>query len=169
MEIIDWIGRFQILITLPLSIASTFFLLRLYFIREWRLIRNLSRHIIFYYPEGTDFETPKDLLLDSKIFKLGKVTNNIKSVKRNITQKKPGLIIIGYTTDDAENFFQIYNLASQEGLPVIVYTFGNARAITEDHKIKMDEYSYYSTVNAPLRLLNDVFTILSVFNYPKKW
>ena len=58
------------------------------------------------------------------------------------------------------NFDDIFNGAKNAGVPAIVYS---KNEIPKNVFDSLRNYSWYSTCQVPLRLVNDVFTILSTF------
>jgi len=104
-----------------------------------------------------DMEIETKLLRDSKLFNVPEdPTNKHQNIDRI---KNHSLIIIGYSEGMA-NFDDIFNGAKNAGVPVIIYS---KNKIPDDVFNKLRNYSWYSTCQVPLRLINDVFTILSTF------
>lgn len=166
MEILDWVGRAQVLLSIIIFIAALGVYFWVFYKKERLLTKNLSRAIILYYPTGKNFDIEEGLLKDAKLFKIDKSSDNPVHIIDSLHAKKHSLIIAGFDPSDRNNFYKVFEKAAEKSLPFIVYTFGNNQAMEGKDWKKLTNYSYYSVVNSPLRLLNDVFAILSTF--PKK-
>lgn len=134
-----------------------FAFLKFFFRKEIRLFNNRSRPIMIFKSTGQDMEIETKLLRDSKLFNIPEdPTDKHQNIDRI---KNHSLIIIGYSTG-MTNFDDIFNGAKSAGVPVIVYSKDK---IPDDVFNKLRNYSWYSTCQVPLRLINDVFTVLSTF------
>lgn len=131
--------------------------LRFFFRKEIRLFNNRRRPIMIFKSAGEDMEIETKLLRDSKLFNIPEdPTDKHQDIDRI---KNHSLIIIGYS-EGMTNFDDIFNGAKNAGVPAIVYS---ENEIPKDIFDKLRNYSWYSTCQVPLRLVNDVFTILSTF------
>lgn len=131
--------------------------LRFFFRKEIRLFNNRRRPIMIFKSTGEDMEIETKLLRDSKLFNIPEdPTDKHQNIDRI---KNHSLIIIGYSAG-MTNFDDIFNGAKIAGVPVIVYSKDK---IPDDVFNKLRNYSWYSTCQVPLRLINDVFTVLSTF------
>jgi len=140
-----------------LGVLTCFAFLRFFFRKEIRLFNNRCRPIMIFKSTDEDMEIETKLLRDSKLFNVPEdPTNKHQNIDRI---KNHSLIIIGYSEGMA-NFDDIFNGAKNAGVPVIIYS---KNKIPDDVFNKLRNYSWYSTCQVPLRLINDVFTILSTF------
>jgi len=140
-----------------LGALTCFAFLRFFFRKEIRLFNNRCRPIMIFKSTDEDMEIETKLLRDSKLFNVPEdPTNKHQNIDRI---KNHSLIIIGYSEGMA-NFDDIFNGAKNAGVPVIIYS---KNKIPDDVFNKLRNYSWYSTCQVPLRLINDVFTILSTF------
>ena len=140
-----------------LGVLVCFAFLRFFFRKEIRLFNNRRRPIMIFKSTSEDMEVETKILRDSKLFN---IPENPTDKHQNIDRiKDHSLIIIGYSTG-MTNFDDIFNGAKSVGVPVIVYSKDK---IPDDIFNKLRNYSWYSTCQVPLRLINDVFTILSTF------
>ncbi len=131
--------------------------LKFFFRKEIRLFNNRSRPIMIFKSASQDMEIETKLLRDSRLFNIPEdPTDKHQNIDRI---KDHSLIIIGYS-EDMTNFDDIFNGAKNAGIPVIVYS---KNKIPDGVFNKLRDYSWYSTCQVPLRLINDVFTILSTF------
>lgn len=134
--------------------------LSFFFRKELRLFKNRRRPIMIFKSPGEDMENETKLLKDSKLFNIPEEpTDKHQNIDRI---KDHSLIIIGYS-DGMANFDNIFNGAKNSAVPVIVYS---KNRIPDEIFNELRNYSWYSTCQVPLRLINDVFTILSTF--PKR-
>jgi len=125
--------------------------------KELRLFNNCRRPIMIFKSSREDMEIETKLLRDTKLFNIPEEpTDKHQNIDRI---KEHSLIIIGYS-DGMENFSNIYDGAKRAGIPVIVYS---KTEIPPNIKDLLRTYSWFSICQFPLRLLNDVFTILSTF------
>ncbi len=166
INIIDWIGRFQILLALLILLIGFWAFFRLFLARERRLIKNISRKIVIYYPAGKDFEPVKRMLENTKFLKLEEPSTSVNMVASIVSNKLHALLILGYGKGDQDNFFELFEKAKSIGMPIIVYPMGD-RLDPEESKI-IGKYPYHSMATTPLRLLNDVFATLASFNNPSQ-
>lgn len=128
--------------------------------KEWGLFINRRRPIMIFKSEDQNMGIAFNLLSDSKLFKIETPTENYQdSVRLN----KHSLVIVGYTKK-MQGLKNIIDEAKNRRVPVIIYA-KPSEIDQEDMKI-LEAYSYHSICNTPLRLVNDVFTILST--YPNK-
>lgn len=134
-----------------------FAFLSFFFRKEICLFNNRRRPIMIFKSTGEDMEVETKLLRDSKLFNIPEdPTDKHQNIDRI---KDHSLIIIGYSAG-MTNFGDIFNGAKSVGVPAIVYSKDK---IPDDVFNKLRNYSWYSTCQVPLRLINDVFTILSTF------
>lgn len=136
-----------------IGIAFIFFLFK----KEWRLFQNRRRPIMIFQSPNQNMGVAFNLLRDSKLFKIEIPTENHQD---SIRLNNHSLVIIGYSSG-MTGFKNIVEAARQKRIPIIVYAKPE-EVTTEDKKI-LDDYAYYSVCNFPLRLMNDVFVILSTF------
>jgi hypothetical protein len=164
IEFLDWVGRYLSFIFVGATALAAFFYIKLFYKKERRLMKNLSRPVLFYHSKGGDFTIEKSLLEASDFFKIDKASgSNTTHVVDSLSNTNCSLVIAGFDANDREHFYQVFDKAKAKRLPIIVYTFGRNAALTSDDWDKLNTYSFYSIVNAPLRLLNDAFAILSTF------
>lgn len=138
-------------------IAFWFGFLRFSIFKALRLFRNRQRPIMIFKSKGEDMQVETKLLRDCKLFNIPEEpTDKLQDINR-ITNHC--LVIIGYSTA-MKDFNKIYEGVQRFGVPVIIYSKGN---IPVNSMKTIKEYPWYSVCQVPLRLLNDVFTVLSTF------
>jgi len=140
-----------------LEVVACFAFFTFFFRKEIRLFKNRKRPIMIFKSAGEDMEIETKLLRDSQLFNIPEEpTDKHQNIDRI---KNHSLIIIGYSAG-MTNFEDIFNGAKNAGIPIIIYSKDK---IPDDIFNKLRNYSWYSTCQVPLRLINDVFTILSTF------
>jgi hypothetical protein len=140
-----------------LGVVACFAFFTFFFRKEIRLFKNRKRPIMIFKSAGEDMEIETKLLRDSQLFNIPEEpTDKHQNIDRI---KNHSLIIIGYSAG-MTNFEDIFNGAKNAGIPVIIYSKDK---IPDDIFNKLRNYSWYSSCQVPLRLINDVFTILSTF------
>ena len=125
--------------------------------KEWRLYKNRERPIMVFKSESQNMNLEMNLLRDSKLFSVNEPSENFQDIDR---LDNHSLIIVGYSPE-MKGFRQIIEGARNKKVPIIVYA--KYESITDEDNELLASYSYYSICNLPLRLMNDVFTILSTF------
>lgn len=112
---------------------------------------------MIFKSEDADMEIETKLLKDSGLFNIPEEpTDKHQDIDRI---KDHSLVIIGYS-ENMEHLNEILNGVKAEHIPLIVYSTHN---IPEEQFQALRNYSFYSTCQVPLRLLNDAFTILATF------
>jgi hypothetical protein len=140
-----------------LGVVACFAFFTFFFRKEIRLFKNRKRPIMIFKSAGEDMEIETKLLRDNQLFNIPEEpTDKHQNIDRI---KNHSLIIIGYSAG-MTNFEDIFNGAKNAGIPVIIYSKDK---IPDDIFNKLRNYSWYSSCQVPLRLINDVFTILSTF------
>jgi hypothetical protein len=159
---------FKSIITTLISIAigsfTTYKVLNNIFKREQILFNNLQRKIKVFYPpteNKKEMEVEFDEIKKNRLFNADFRTCDIRNVN-NIDSKS--LVIIGCGSDFSY-FESVYFEAKRYRIPIIIYTYGDSKALEEKHWNLLNTYQWYSVCNTPIRLISDLFTILSTFNY----
>lgn len=144
------------------GIAAAVAYINSFYKRERIIFNNLKRPIKMFYPSsssGNSMDMEFKLLTKSGLFNVEKPTNDSRDTV-NITNHS--LVILGCNKQMA-NFDSIFDKVQQEKIPILVYTFGDNEALKPEHWKKLNKYPYYSVCNSPLRLVSDVFTVMSTF------
>ena len=124
--------------------------------KEARLFKNIQRPIAIVATESKPMTHEADLLKRSGLFE---DVGEPKSDPRTIDYfKGKRLIIIGYSPS-MQNLETIINAARGHEIPVLVYA--GPRDITDEHMAILQSYTYHSMCNTPLRLVSDVFAVMS--------
>ncbi len=134
------------------------------FRRQWRLFKNISKPLIFInltdVADGMSVEAA--MLKKSGFFSTPEVSSDPRSIDLIDRQS---LIILGVgDTTNLERFKEIYTKIKGLTKPVIIYTLGNRdTSFLRDNNTLVKSYSFHTIATTPLRLVSDIFTILSTF------
>lgn len=166
MEILSALSLIHWLILIGISavagVIASISYLRLFYKREKIIVDNLKRPIKIFFPAKNatkNMEMEYNLLSKSGLFNVEKPTGDSRDT---IRISNHSLIILGFD-ESMENFDSIFDGATAQKIPILVYTFGDNNALKPVHWKKLNSYPYYSVCNSPLRLTSDVFTMLSTF------
>lgn len=126
--------------------------------KEKRLFDNIQRPIALL-PSSTDSLEIESHLLDAvDFFETKLLPADIRSLDE-ITAKYR-LVIIRY--EDSENFWHIFNALADRVVPMVIYS--KPAEIQQPALKKIQErYSRYALCNTSLRLISDVFAIMSTY------
>lgn len=145
--------------TIVLVLFIVFFLRK-----EVRLFRNRRRPIMIFYPKGSDFNLGSEtkMLRESKLFNIPENPTDNHQDCHSISNH--GLVVVGYV-QGMLGFKEILDAVKAKKIPIIVYT--KQRLADADNKL-LETYPWFSVCNFPLKLMNDIFTILSTFPNDKR-
>jgi len=135
-----------------------FFLLK----KEWILFKNLRKKILFMYASE---DIPEEFyqIEKTKLFKIeNKKTTNDKRIFDCVKEYK---IIIFYFDEktQVEKLLQnIMNYSSSSEKQIIIYAKGS-QLLTKEQFNMLYNYIHISICNTPIRLLNDIYTIMTLF------
>ncbi len=130
--------------------------------KEHRLFKNLQRPVGIIATEDKSMTHESVLLKRVGFFNIKDPSSDGRAVDLMNGNR---LIIIGYSPN-SQAFKDAFEAAKQRELPVIVYA-GPTR-ITEDDMKLLQSYSHHSMCNTPLRLISDVFTLMSTLPEDEK-
>ena len=148
--------------SLVTGIIGAFSYMRLFYKREKIINDNLKRPIKIFFPPNNSsctMETEFNLLSKSGLFNVEKPTSDQKDTIR-ITNHS--LVILG-CDKNSDHFKKVFEKVKSEKVPILIYTFGDNQALGKEQWKDLYDYPYYSVCNTPLRLVSDVFTLLSTF------
>ena len=125
--------------------------------KETRLFKNIKRPIGIIGTKDMTLQHEATLLKRVGFFNVESPSSDMRAV--DILDDKR-LVIIGYTPK-SKDFKEVFLAAKQRSIPVIVYS-GPARIEPEDMAM-LQKYSHHSMCNTPLRLVSDVFALMSTY------
>jgi hypothetical protein len=141
--------------------GATIFTIKIIYRKERRFIENVSRIFTFFsLSSGTNLDTELGMIKRSGIFNC---PEKIETDPRcfDTLPADQGLFILAVDERTNQGLFQtIYTKIQNAHKPVIIYTGGN-RNIGWLNDASLHNYSYYTIATSPLRLVSDIFTILS--------
>lgn len=123
--------------------------------KETRLFKNLQRPVEIIATETKPMTLESVLLKRVGFFNIKDPSSDSRAVDLMNGNR---LVIIGYSPN-SQAFKNAFNAAKQREIPVIVYA-GPTRITEEDMRLLQD-YSHHSMCNTPLRLISDVFAMMS--------
>jgi hypothetical protein len=145
-----------------IAVLSTWAWCRWWLKREIRLIKNLNRPILILGTEDQPLDHEVDLLKRTELFPhLEGPKPDPRSVDL-LNGKR--LAIIGYSPN--EHFRNAYKAAQVREIPVLVYAAPDQISRESGDMELIRSYSHHSLCNTPLRLVSDVFALMST--YPEK-
>lgn len=160
LSLIHWLILIVISAVTGIIAAVSYF--KLFYKREKIINNNLKRPIKIFFPPGNatkNMEMEYNLLSKSGLFNVEKPTSDFRDTVRISNHS---LVILG-CDEKMENFDSIFDKSAAQKIPILIYTFGDNKALQPKHWEKLNTYPYYSVCNTPLRLTSDVFTMLSTF------
>lgn len=154
---LDFISFAQILVSVIVSLSVAVGWCCFFYRKERRLYKNIKRSIGIFPTESIDMKHEKNLLDRTKLFDVHMAATDVRA-KDCITDHR--LAIIGYSPE-SDMFREVFCDAKKEKIPVIVYS-KPGRIDKEDMEL-IQGYSNQSMCNTPLRLISDVFAIMSTY------
>lgn len=129
--------------------------------KQRRVLANLQRPIVVISLEGADMSHQSDLLADVGLF----CVNHHRGEKAaDFFRPDHRLLVIGYADNDS--FHDAFERARQLRMPILVYA--SPGAVPDASLEKIRGYSYASLCNTDLRLISDVFAVMSTFPETKE-
>ncbi len=122
-----------------------------------RFAKNVSREVVVISTEKQDMEHEADLLKRIGYFKVKPIaadTRNLSFIRGSV------LIVVGYSPN-SKVYTETFAYAKSNDLPIIVFA-GTERLSDKDHKA-LKNYSFSSLCETELRLVSDVFAVMSTF------
>lgn len=166
MEILEALSLIHWLILIGISLVTGFVgalsCVKFFYKREKIINNNLKRPIKIFFPQNSsakNMDMEYNLLLKSGLFNVEKPASDFRDTLRISNHS---LIILGCDAG-MKNFDPVFDRAITYKIPILIYTFGDNSTLKPKHWKKLNGYPYYSVCNTPLRLISDVFTMLSTF------
>lgn len=130
--------------------------------KQYRLIKNLSQPIVFFDSRERKCEFEIDFLKETDFFNVSICSVEEERYWNDLTNYS--IIIISYESIKGSAETHIEKI-KREKKPVIIYTKpGEIDRGSDDMKAIL-EYELAEIANSPLRIINLIFSILSVKNY----
>lgn len=153
---LDAISLLQLLITLATGAIGAALYSSFFFQKERRLFKNIKRPIGVVATESKSMTHEVELLRKVGFFNIGNPSSDPRCMD---LMKDVRLVIIGYTAN--QHFRDCYTEATRLGIPVVIYA--RQGEIEKDDWSHIEKYTNYSICNTPLRLISDVFAIMSTY------
>ena len=126
--------------------------------KEKRLFDNIQRPVALMPSKADGLEVESRLLKAVDFFTVDLLPTDVRSLDE-ITAKYR-LVIVRY--ESSERFWRIFGALADRQIPIIIYSKPAEIKVPELEKIQ-GYYSRYTLCNTPVRLVSDVFAIMSVY------
>ncbi len=157
------------LITFILTLFFSWGLISWHYKKEKRLFLNISRPFEIYTISDNikSMEVEINLIKKNDFFK--KCPDNALKDLRNVQISEDlSLVILAIDENTKEEDFNIaLDKISSLKKPLIIYTLGSRNISWLYQNTKIKDYSLHSLATTPLRLISDMFTILSTYKNDK--
>jgi hypothetical protein len=124
--------------------------------KQKRVLSNLKRPIMVIGTEDTDMVDQVKLLEEVGLFS---VTNHRGDKATDFLKAEHRLIVLGFADND--RFSRAFECARSRAMPVLVYA--KPGSVSSEGMAKISGYSFASICNTDLRLISDVFAVMSTF------
>ncbi|PIR55630.1 hypothetical protein COU74_00015 [Candidatus Peregrinibacteria bacterium CG10_big_fil_rev_8_21_14_0_10_36_19] len=163
MSILSLLSNLQFLWFLLGATSVTLAYFFWFYKKERRLFKNLKRPVAIIVSDIDNMSHEAELLKSIKFFDVRLLQDPQRSI--DIIDDRYRLVILRYKKD-SESFWKTFNSLSGRQFPVIV--FSKPGEIDREDVRKIQGYSLHTLCNAPLRLISDVFAIMSTYPEDKK-
>lgn len=157
------------LITFVLTLFFSWKLISWHYKKEKRLFKNLSRPFEVYTISDNIKSMEVELNLIKKNGFFSKCPDNaLKDIRNVQIADDLSLVILAIDSNTQENDFDnALNKISLLKKPLIIYTLGNRKIDWLFTNSNIKEYPLHTIATTPLRLVSDMFTILSTYKNDK--
>lgn len=124
--------------------------------KQRRVLTNLRRPIMVIGTGDTDMIDQIKLLKEVDLFT---VTDHRGDKATDFVKPEHRLLVLGFAENDRYN--RAFECARSRGIPLLIYA--KPGSISSDGMSKISGYSYASLCNTDLRLVSDVFSVMSTF------
>lgn len=150
----------QLVLGLVVAFGGSF--LAVQYIRKMRPVwkrfaENVGREVAVISTEQQPMEHEADILKRVGFFKVRPVAadaRNLNLVRGSV------LLVVGYSPD-SKIYQKAFKYAENNGLPIIV--FSGKHRLSDEDRTKLKTYSFSSLCETELRLVSDVFAVMSTF------
>lgn len=126
--------------------------------REKRLFENIRRPVAIIPSTADSLQLESRLLKAVDFFTVDLLPNDARSLDEITTKYR--LAIIRY--EDTAGFWRIFHALADKQIPLIIYSKPAEIPVPKLKEIQ-EYYTRYTLCNTPVRLLSDVFAIMSVY------
>lgn len=126
--------------------------------REKRLFDNIQRPVALIPSANDPLQMEQRLLQSIEFFTVDLLPADARSVDE-ITAKYR-LVVLRY--EDSDTFWRIFHALADKQIPLIIYSKPAEIPVPKLQEIQ-DYYTRYTLCNTPVRLVSDVFAIMSVY------
>ncbi len=144
-------------ISLGLGVGGGAGVVRLALKKQRRVMANLQRPIMVIGTDEGDMVDQARLLKEIDLFNVSDLHRGEKAT--DFLKSEHRLLVLGYSKNPS--FKKAFDSARNRQIPVLVYA--KPGAVPQDGMAEISGYSYASICNTDLRLVSDVFTLMSTF------
>lgn len=127
--------------------------------KSWRMSRNLSRPLAIVGSSEDKMAYEKQLLEDTKFFKPISLLDGDHRAA-DLIDGNYRLVVLRYEAN-SDHFWSVYDKLQSDKIPVIVYA--KPGEIKGEDIQRVQKYLHHTLCNTPVRLLSDVWTIMSTY------
>lgn len=136
------------------------------FKKQQRLFRNIKKPLLFINlsDENNGLQLEAEILRRSGFFNEPELSADYRTAD-TVDLAKYSLVVIAVNDGaDASNFQALYSKVGLLRKPVVIYTLGNRNSsfIGANNSV-IKGYAFHTLSTTPLRLVSDIFSILSTF------
>ena len=162
IEILDWIGRFTTVLLLIAIVAGVYTWAKGILPAMLRLGKGLAKRKIGIFAKGDNFNSLKDLLLDSKLFNSKNITHI--SSKSDFGKAEDQTLFLVFWPDFEDSLDEIMKL-KKDGTALVVYAPQESGVIPRDKINILNAKRNVILTNFRGRLLNDIVVSLITTSY----
>jgi hypothetical protein len=126
-----------------------------------RFAENVTREVAVVSTEGQLMQHEADVLERVGFFKVKSVSADVRNLD---LVKNSSLLVVGYSPE-SEVYNTVFTYAKAQRLPIIV--FSGKHRLSDEDRDQLKEYSFSSLCETELRLVSDVFAVMSTFRGEK--
>ncbi len=125
--------------------------------RERRIYKNIRRPICVIGTEDKPMEHESKLLKDVGFFNIERLSDDKRSID---VISKHRVVVLGYSPN-SDFFWQVFETAKARLIPIIV--FASVDQIDPKDAVVIQDYSYVTICNTPIRLISDVYSLMCTY------
>ncbi len=164
-----WPHMWPHILTFLFTFFALFGFLKWHYKKEKRLFKNLSRPFEIY----TISDNPKSMETEINMIKKNQFFNKcpdrtFKDIENTVLSEDLSLVILAIDAETKEeDFNKALEKISSLKKPLIIYTLGDRKINWMFTNSNIKKYALHAIATTPLRLVSDMFTILSTYKNDK--
>lgn len=158
MDILSILSNIQFLWFLIGSLVTVTAFLILFFKKEKRLFKNLKRPVAIIASREDTMSQETELLQRVGFFDIHLLQDSQRGI--DLVDNRYRMVILRYQKD-SESFWKTFDSLTGKTIPVVV--FAKPGEIDGPDIKRIQGYSLHTLCNTPLRLISDVFAVMSTY------